>query len=83
MVEKGFFQASNVVALVSFLTCLAILAVKTRFICRVLKANTDVNVLNHSIALVFAASGIKGMKTIVESFFQVSWASSAFQQLSG
>ena len=57
MIEEVSFPVGNVAAFVSFLICLAVLAAKARFIYRVLKANTDVNVFNHSIALVFAVSG--------------------------
>ena len=47
----------NVPVIFSFLTGLAILIAKTRFIHRTLKANTDVSVFNHSIAICFALSG--------------------------
>ena len=57
MIEEVSFPVGNVAAFVSFLICLAVLAAKASFIYRVLKANTDVNVFNHSIALVFAVSG--------------------------
>ena len=57
MIEEVSFPVGNVAAFVSFLICLAVLAAKARFIYRVLKANSDVNVFNHSIALVFAVSG--------------------------
>ena len=45
------------VVIVFFLICLMILVAKIWFICRILKANADVNVFNHSIAIVLAVSG--------------------------
>ena len=50
-------ESFNVGLIFSFLVCLVILVAKARFIHRILKANTDVNVFNHSIALCFALSG--------------------------
>ena len=50
-------ESFNVALIFSFLACLVILVAKARFIRRILKANTDVNVFNHSIALCFILSG--------------------------
>ena len=50
-------ESFNVGLIFSFLVCLVILVAKARFIHRILKANTDVNVFNHSIALCFTLSG--------------------------
>ena len=50
-------EGFNVAVIFSFLTGLAILVAKVRFIHRVLKVHTDVSVFNHSIALCFALSG--------------------------
>ena len=50
-------ESFNVLVIFSFLTGLAILVAKARFIHRILKANTDVSVFNHSIALCLAVSG--------------------------
>ena len=54
---EGFSPFGNVAVILSFLICLALLVAKTRLIHRILKAKTDVNVFNHSIALCFAMSG--------------------------
>ena len=48
----------NSIALtISVVTSFGILLAKGRFIYRILKARTDVNVFNHSIALCLAVSG--------------------------
>ena len=59
------FTSASVI--LSFLACLAILVAKARFIWKVLKANADVSVFNHSIVLCFAASG--GKNVLLRSVF--------------
>ena len=54
---ESVLPINSIALTISVVTSFGILLAKGRFIYRILKARTDVNVFNHSIALCFAVSG--------------------------
>ena len=54
---ESVWPIGNVALIISIIIFSVILLAKGRFICKILKARTDVNVFNHSIALCLAVSG--------------------------
>ena len=54
---ESVLPIKSIALTISVVTSFGILLAKGRFIYRILKARTDVNVFNHSIALCFAVSG--------------------------
>ena len=54
---ESVLPINSIALTISVVTSFGILLAKGRFIYKILKARTDVNVFNHSIALCFAVSG--------------------------
>ena len=57
IVQKSYFSTKFVPVLVALIVTIALLIFKIKFILKMSKAKTDVNVFNNSFALCLSASG--------------------------